>query len=201
MHPNTATKFINDEMGYGIFATEKISKGTITYVSDGFETKIFPHFFNQLNPTMQEEIVRYAHVDNRGVQVIKWDRAKFVNHSCFPNTISTGYGFEIAIRPIHPGEEITCDYGLSNLSKEMKCLCGAKFCRETINQNDIEKYHLIWDRKVKSALNHFFYVEQPLLPLADPKTLGELMNFLKGEAPFQSVLQKKNPRIPSAFAA
>ena len=37
IHPKTTLRFINEEVGYGLYATEFIPKGTITYVKDSLE--------------------------------------------------------------------------------------------------------------------------------------------------------------------
>lgn len=60
----------------------------------------------------------------------------FMNHSCDPNTItfylSSNYYQTIALRPIAPGEELTCDYAVFDTTPDgdgFKCECGAKNCR------------------------------------------------------------------------
>jgi SET domain-containing protein len=55
---------------------------------------------------------------------------KFVNHSCSPNTKTKNFS-DIAIRNIRKGEEITTNYGKSNLVP-FKCKCGSKNCKKTI---------------------------------------------------------------------
>ena len=37
IHPNTRLGFVNEEIGYGVFATALIPKGTIVYVKDDLE--------------------------------------------------------------------------------------------------------------------------------------------------------------------
>lgn len=54
---------------------------------------------------------------------------KYVNHSCCANTMVKNK-FDIAIRNIEKGEEITSNYGVvSNI--KFKCACGAKNCKMT----------------------------------------------------------------------
>jgi len=45
-----------------------------------------------------------------GNYVLARDRARFVNHSCRPNSVPTADGFEIAIVDIAPGDQIINDY-------------------------------------------------------------------------------------------
>lgn len=42
IHPRTELKFINDHVGYGVFATDNIPEGTIFYVKDSLELVISP---------------------------------------------------------------------------------------------------------------------------------------------------------------
>jgi SET domain-containing protein len=58
--------------------------------------------------------------------------AIYVNHSCEPNTNPTEKG-DVAIRDIKKGEEITTDYSKDSEGINMKCNCGSKKCKRTIN--------------------------------------------------------------------
>ncbi len=61
----------------------------------------------------------------------------YINHSCEPNSfmmITHGHILFIALRDIHPGEEITIDYVQTYHSDEKRCRCGAPSCRATINK-------------------------------------------------------------------
>lgn len=51
---------------------------------------------------------------------------KFVNHSCEANT-RVKNNYDVAIRNIKKGEEITSDYG-KNSSVVFACKCGSKIC-------------------------------------------------------------------------
>ena len=58
--------------------------------------------------------------------------ARFVNHSCDPNTFIRGF-FGIAKRDIKKGEEITEDYSKEhNPGFKMECRCGSKNCKKII---------------------------------------------------------------------
>lgn len=62
--------------------------------------------------------------------------AEIINHSCDPNlrtVILKGHILYISRRRIRPGEELTVDYRFSDKCDVVKCLCGAKSCRGTIN--------------------------------------------------------------------
>ena len=62
----------------------------------------------------------------------------YINHSCEPNAyMQSARGSHIlfyALRDIHPGEEITVDYGTTLHKDSKRCFCGASMCRGTINK-------------------------------------------------------------------
>ena len=63
----------------------------------------------------QKILEKYTYVDRDGRHILCWDIARFVNHSCDPTSRSPGYDLEIAVRDIHPGEQVTDDYGSLNV--------------------------------------------------------------------------------------
>ena len=66
----------------------------------------------------------------------------YINHSCEPNAymkILYGHILFIALRDIHPGEEITIDYESTLHSNKKRCTCGAPSCRGTINKMQTER--------------------------------------------------------------
>lgn len=191
IHPNTTLRYINDAVGYGVFATADIPEGTIVYVKDGLEIELSPEQFASHKPRMQEIIEKYSYMDERGFRIVSWDFGKYVNHCCNCNTISTGYGFEIAIRHIHAGEQITDEYGLFNIEQEFSLICSFENCRGKVKPGDLETYYPIWDQKIKKALSRFKEVEQPLFPMVDDTTKEELNTFFRNPDAYKSVLNLK----------
>lgn len=187
IHPHTRIQHISDEMGYGVFATQFIPKGTITYVKDSLEHEITPEAYSQHTEQMQEQIEKYSYIDERGVRIVSWDFAKYVNHCCNCNTMSTGYGFEIAIRDIHPGEEITDEYGIFNMSKAMMLECKRPGCRGMVSAEDLDRMYPVWDKQLVGALQFFNQVEQPLDKFLDDQTTLALQGYLNGEKEYRSV--------------
>jgi SET domain-containing protein len=60
--------------------------------------------------------------------------AKYVNHSCEPNcgiSRDVTRAFVCTLRTIHPGEELTYDYGYDD-GENLTCRCKARTCRGTI---------------------------------------------------------------------
>jgi SET domain-containing protein len=62
----------------------------------------------------------------------RWNRARYINHSCRPNARAVGRNGGIVIvaaRRIEPGEEITYDYGQEYLDLFFKNDCRCAACR------------------------------------------------------------------------
>lgn len=191
IHPNTRLDFINATVGYGVFATAKIPEGTIVYVKDSLELCISPEEYMSHSSNMKEVIEKYSYMDEKGYRIISWDFAKYVNHCCNCNTISTGYGFEIAIRDIEPGEQITDEYGLFNLDKPMPLFCGEPNCRKIIHPEDFDKYYETWDKKIRNSIMKIFEVKQALFPLLEKETRNELNKLYNNPNLYKSVYHLK----------
>ena len=61
----------------------------------------------------------------------------YINHSCQPNAYmrtTRGHLIFMALRDIHPGEEITVDYIATLHPDTKRCHCQAANCRGTINK-------------------------------------------------------------------
>ncbi len=199
LHPNTVLKFVNDDCGYGVYANKNIPKGTIIYVKDELDIELNPQKFSLLNPKLQEHMLTYAYLNNNGNLVLSWDNAKYVNHSCSPNTMLTAYGFDIVVRDIKEGEEITCEYGLLNIQEELNCMCNNNDCRGIIKNTDIEKYSKPWDDEIISALNLINKINQPLVYLIDDKNSKLLSDFINDNKNYISVVKTKNYNLTNYF--
>lgn len=201
IHPNTELRFISETIGYGVFATAAIPKGTIVYVKDQLEIEIGPSDFHLMADDYKAIVEKFSYRDQQGIRIISWDHAKYVNHKCDCNTMSTGYGFEIALRHIVKGEEITDEYGLFNIPIPMEVRCGCPSCREVIRPTDIDTYGDLWDRQVIDALRHVNRVYQPLWKMIDPETKKQLREYFSGKQSCPSIRNLKfSPRqaTPSA---
>jgi uncharacterized protein len=191
IHPKTELRFINDQVGYGVFAIEDIPEGTIVYVKDSLELVITPTDYLIHSEEMKNVIEKYSYIDPEGNRIISWDFAKYVNHCCNCNTISTGYGFEIAIREIKKGEQITDEYGLFNLTQPMEVSCGLENCRKIIKPDDFDNYYKDWDEKIRKSISKLFEVEQPLMPFVDEVSRKELDQFFQTPEAYKSVYALK----------
>ncbi|MEX2483011.1 MAG: SET domain-containing protein [Brumimicrobium sp.] len=187
IHSKTELRFINDLVGYGVFATENIPEGTIIYVKDSLEIVISIEDYEKHNDSIKEVIEKYSYIDPKGDRVISWDFAKFVNHCCNFNTISTGYGFEIAVRDILKGEQITDEYGAFNLTVEMDITCSNENCRKKIKPSDFDSYYSEWDKKIQKSLLKFNDVDQPLFSFLDEETKSELDKYFNKTQKYKSI--------------
>lgn len=198
IHPKTELRHISDTVGYGVFATDLIPEGTIVYVKDSLEIVVSPTDYLLHSEDVQDIIEKYSYIDQSGNRIVSWDFAKYVNHCCSCNTISTGYGFEIAIRDIEAGEQITDEYGIFNLEYEMTLICGKPGCRKVIKPSDFDNYYEDWDRKVKRSIPKLFKVDQPLMPFIDLETRQELDVFYKSPESYKSVYSLKFKKYKTA---
>jgi uncharacterized protein len=155
----------NETIGYGVFATRPIARGTIVWVRDPLDQTLTVEHAAKLPPLCRELVETYAYTDQRGDRLLCWDHGRFVNHSCAATCLSPGYEFELAVRDIAVGEELTDEYATFSLDRPFSCSCGEPECRGTIRPDDVLRYGDVWDAKVRAAFEEFSRVEQPLWSL------------------------------------
>ena len=169
LHPHTELRFINEQMGYGVVATRLIPRGTITWVRDDFDQAFCIEQVKSMAPVYRDIIAKYCFVDVKGDFVLCWDLARYINHSCEPTCRSAGYDFEVAVRDIHPGEELTDDYGSLNIEYDFTCACGSAMCRHKIRPGDMLSYAETWDQLIADPFRLIQTVPQPLWPFVKEK--------------------------------
>ncbi|MCO6500527.1 MAG: SET domain-containing protein [Vicingus serpentipes] len=187
IHPKTEIKFISKEVGYGVVATEFIPAGTITWVLDKLDREFSPEQFHSIGPKYQEILDTYCFRNNKGNYVLCWDNGRFVNHSFNSNCLTTAYDFEIAIKDIQVGEQLTDDYGYLNIDKPFRGLDeGTK--RKVVYPDDLAKYYKVWDKKIEKVFPKITQLNQPLQELISPKIWKTVEQILKGEKQMESIL-------------
>ena len=167
IHPDTELRFINDKIGYGVVATKLIPKGTITWALDKLDRVYSPTQVTAMEDIYRQVLDKYTYRNHEGNHILCWDNARFVNHSANSNCITTAYEFEIAIRDIHPGEELTDDYGYLNLEEPFEVVPEAGTNRTVIYPDDLLRYHGIWDAKLLESFPLLASVDQPLFQILD----------------------------------
>ena len=187
IHPHTELLFISDEIGHGVVATKFIPAGTITWVLDKLDRTFTFKDFQKLDKLYQNILEFYTYRNSKGSYVLCWDHGRFVNHSFKSNCLSTAYDFEIAVRDIHPGEQLTDDYGYLNIEMPFRAADeGTK--RKTVYPDDLVNYHKVWDKKIAAVFPKINQLEQPLKEILPEKTLKEIDAVLKGKAELASIL-------------
>ena len=186
IHPKTELKFISSEIGYGVVATDFIPAGTITWALDDLDREFTPSKLKKMNPLYQKILDTYCYRNNKGNYVLCWDYGRYVNHSFKSNCISTAYDFEIAVRDIHPGEELTDDYGYLNVSEPFKGIDeGTR--RKTVYPDDLLNHHQTWDKQLIKNFPKIITVEQPLKSLITPKLWNEIIAIAEGRKEMKSI--------------
>ncbi len=187
IHPNTKLKFISKDVGYGVVATAFLPAGTITWVLDKLDREFTPLQIQNMEPLYQEIIDTYTFRNNNGNLVLCWDNGRYVNHSFNSNCLTTAYDFEIAIRDIHAGEQLTDDYGYLNITSPFRGINeGTR--RKVVYPNDLLKYYKVWDNKIKKVFPKINKVDQPLRQILEAKTWDRIEKIIHGEEPLASIL-------------
>jgi len=188
IHPHTELRFISPEIGLGVVATEFIPAGTITWVLDKLDQRFSPNQFKQFAPIYQNILEYFTFRNGDGKLILCWDNGRFVNHSFNSNCLSTAYDFEIAIRDIHPSEQLTDDYGYLNISSPFKGVDeGTK--RKTVYPDDLMKYHKKWDEQIAAVFPSLRDVDQPLQELISESIQKKIDKVLNGELQLESILK------------
>lgn len=180
LHPHTILQQVNAEIGLGVFATQFIPKGTITWIRDSLDQVLTPEQFRAMPQIYESKLSTYTFRDAKGHHILCWDAGRFINHSCEPNCMGYGIDFEIAIRDIYPGEELTNDYMSLNPfpDERFHCQCGSPECRHWICYNDVAINAGKWVRSMQQAFTAIEEVPQPLWCLLQPGTLRQAMRYL-----------------------
>jgi uncharacterized protein len=196
LHPHTELRQVNSEIGLGVFATQFIPKGTITWVRDPLDRVLTPDRFKAMPPIYTDRLFKYTFRDTQGNHILCWDAGRFLNHSCEPSCMGYSIDFEIAIRDIYPNEELTNDYMSLNPFRDeaFRCHCGAASCRDWISYDDLKTQANGWVRLMRQAFSELENVPQPLWSLLSSDAIARATQFLN---PQQS---KIVPMKPSAIS-
>ncbi len=126
---------LDDKGGFGVFACEPIHAGELLAVWEGRLIR-FPEL-EQLSP-LRRRITVQVEEDFYLTSISEPEPADYFNHSCDPNAGMQGQLTLVAMRDIHPGEEICFDYAMTDGSPydEFVCMCGSPACRGRITGDD-----------------------------------------------------------------
>ena len=187
IHPHTELRFISNEIGYGVVATQFMPAGTITWALDNLDREFSPLEFQQMEPIYQTILDTYTFRNNKGNFVLCWDNGRYVNHSFNSNCLTTAYDFEIAIRDIHPGEQLTDDYGYLNITQPFRGIEeGTK--RKVVYPDDLLKYYKVWDNKIKKVFVKIPTLNQPLKTVISQENWQKIEQIISGKEQMDSIL-------------
>lgn len=187
IHPHTELRFISSEVGFGVVATKRIPKGTVTWALDQLDREFTPEQVEGMDPIYQQILDTYTYRNRHGNFVLCWDNGRYVNHSFRSNCLTTAYDFELAIRDIEPGEQLTDDYGYLNIPRPFKGINeGTR--RKTVYPDDLLRLYPEWDRKLQSAIRLTPKLEQPLRTLLPEETWERIQRIAKGREQMLSIL-------------
>ncbi|MBO0322926.1 SET domain-containing protein [Muricauda sp. CAU 1633] len=187
IHPDTELRFISNEIGYGVVATKFIPAGTITWVLDQLDREFTPLELQQMDPTYQNILDTYTFRNNKGNYILCWDNGRYVNHSFNSNCLTTAYDFELAIRDIQPGEQLTDDYGYLNIPLPFRAADeGTR--RKIVYPDDLLKYYKVWDKKIEKVFGNITKLQQPLRPLLTKGLWNQVERIVAGKEELDSIL-------------
>jgi uncharacterized protein len=179
LFPHTKLRYIDDRLGFGIFAAKFIPKGTITWALDELDYQLEPEFVALLDKHRRKFVNKYSYRNRTGQYILCWDLGRYLNDSFHANCMATAYDFEIAIRDILPGEQLTNDYGTLNIGTPLEAIPEEGTGRKRANPDDLLYFYKEWDQQVLEALKHFNDVEQPLIHLIQPEYMKKVMVAVK----------------------
>jgi hypothetical protein len=182
IHPDTRLVTIDGVVGSGVIATRRIPRGTITWVLDDLDLTLNGAQMNALPASYDDLIDRWTFHDGRGWRVLCWDLGRYMNHSCEPNCGGSEFWFEVALRDIEVGEQLTNDYATLYMrpSEVFDCRCGAPTCRGAATHSAPQAVATICDQ-LRHALDELGLVAQPLSGLLRPDWLARAQETLSVE--------------------
>lgn len=159
--------------GKGYFASEFIPQGTFVYFYSKDDIKYSHNELLELDGFKKRELTDFAVEDEYGNWVLT-KSGPFTNHSCDPNILPIflrGSYFDIAIKDINIGDEITIDYSLffSSAVWSMECKCHSSKCRHMVGfgQRIDSKVEENWFSKIQESLQKSKNLKQPLFENGD----------------------------------
>jgi|CXWL01.1.fsa_nt_gi hypothetical protein len=164
IHPDTELRWIDDKIGYGVFVTRPIPKGTLVWIRCALDIALSPAQTAQLGDAYRPIFDHFAYFDSVGNAILCWDNARYVNHSCQPAMMPVGEEAEIAVRDLEPGDHLTCDYAYCNI--KLECSCGEPNCRSRVQAADLFVDGVDAASRTRAAIVQASGVPQPLLVYA-----------------------------------
>jgi hypothetical protein len=130
--------------GKAVFAKHNIQKDSVLFVMGGYILNIEDE--NKLTGIVSDKPIELSEnfsIGPRKASDLPKMPQHYINHSCDPNAGFDGQVFLVAMKKINKGEEVVYDYAMimhtnskSNSYFQIDCVCGTKYCRGKIGEND-----------------------------------------------------------------
>jgi hypothetical protein len=141
----------------------------------------------ELDPIYQQILDTYTFRNNQGHFVLCWDNGRYINHSFNSNCLTTAYDFEIAIRDIQIGEQLTDDYGYLNIPFPFRGIDeGTR--RKTVYPDDLLRYYKVWDKKIQKVFHKVPKIDQALRPVIKDELWEKIERVANGKEEMESIL-------------
>ncbi len=170
MHPDTELTAIGPDVGLGVVATAPIPAGTLVWVRDRLDRSVPAAQITALPQALRDALRTHAWWQGTRCY-LTWDHGRYTNHSCSPNCAGFGGEFDVAIRDIAAGEQITNDYAHIAVDVRFQCRCGSVACRGWIGPGDPGPSPLM-RAAYERALDRLVDVDQPLGFLLQGRGVG-----------------------------
>jgi hypothetical protein len=164
LHPATELRYLNAAIGYGVFTTAFIPRGTFVWVLDAWERILAPPAVAALPRLLPQQVEKYADITAAGHYVLCGDSGRYMPHSCQPTSLGLGAALAVAIRDLAPGEEFPCQDATLHLTTAFACGGQQQTCRTRIGAADLDRFWEPWEQTVAHLLPTVSQVEQPLMP-------------------------------------
>ena len=192
IHPHTAVHFISAEKGRGLVATRPLPRGTIIWTRDHLDRVFQASDLEEYAPHYREILLKYTFRNNLGEYIFCWDNGRYINHSFNANCCMTPYNFELAIRDIEEGEELTDDYGYLNIIEPFAADPEGGD-RDTVFPDDLLYYSEKWDEQLAGAFPEILHVQQPLFTFLESHQHQIIHNILTGKEQLASIRTCHDP--------
>lgn len=138
LHPNLHISTEHSISGRGTFAGVRIEAGSELWHSDVERPKLSRLQLQLERATGQPEARAYSQI---GRNTYGWNAPTeyFFNHACSASSNAKMSNFVlVATRPVPQGEEITYDYGMTEIKEKWHfwCDCGSSACRIVVSNRD-----------------------------------------------------------------
>ena len=193
IHPDFELVHLSEEEGFGVVAKRFIPKGTITSTISPFDPVFTPSHLLELPEAHQAYVKHFGYRISNGNYVIDWDIGRWINHSIHNTEVLTVYGLGLASRDMHPGDQLTADYGTLNYDgvrflPRPEESAGGAIARTEIKRDDQLRCYRHWDEQLREVFPCFNKVDQPLAKYIPPEFQEKVKAIAAGQVKFDSTI-------------